>query len=32
MESLFQGALFPYEDGEGAELRGLMAYSGAGKL
>lgn len=34
MEALFRGALFAYEDEDEAptELRGLMAYSGSGKL
>ena len=34
MDALFEGALFSYDEPEDqeAELRGLMAYSGAGKL
>ena len=33
MEPLFAGALFAYEDEEPqAELRGIMAYSGSGRL
>lgn len=34
MDELFKGALFAYdeEEDETAELRGIMAYSGSGKL